>query len=589
MDGMDINFDPNPDPPLALYLDFDFDSRPIDNGDFDFDSRSIDNGDFAFDSLPIDDGDFAFSVPIPGLTPFSEPLSERSGGTASKAYIPKRPHRKSRAGCKQCKKRKVKCDEAKPACKACGLRKETCVYPNAPLSPASASPPSSSQTLAVRSRESSVEQVPYVEPACLVISEPLFRPGEMSDSMDMKMLWFYTTQTYHSFSIETGHSQVVDHVLKVRIVEHAFKSPFLMDCLMALSSLHLQTLNQVVPTRRAAAYRARAFEGYRNAIEAARPADFPALLACSLLMCALSSQMFREDDAKPLYIIDWMAVWRGIALIIDIISPMSIQQSGMSVLFVRPPIDLEKCTQYIPNNLLFMITSIKPDDPDYEHQKVYYEYLRYLGSLYMELTVHGFSPIMDLRVITFLTFVPRPLLPLAKERRPRVLIMLAYYLCFTRIMPPGAWWMRGIGDREIDNIIEVVGDEWAHLLRVPRMVSQATDRIEMARIIIDNQNWTPGEIDLYHKHRDPRTKTDLKLINNEGTEVQLAQGHWRFQSSDLVWSEPQTIDPSVRASSPTEKTDSRTDPGSKASSSSSPFHSPSCSFSTSGSSPSSWK
>ena len=78
-----------------------------------------------------------------------------------------------------------------------------------------------------------------------------------------------------------------------------------------------------------------------DAIEAANPSDFPALIATSLLMIALSSQMFRDPDAKPLYVIDWMQVWRGIGLIVEIVSPRVLQETGMAVLFYRPPIDLK--------------------------------------------------------------------------------------------------------------------------------------------------------------------------------------------------------------------------------------------------------
>ncbi|KAI0595832.1 hypothetical protein F4775DRAFT_344021 [Biscogniauxia sp. FL1348] len=480
-----------------------------------------------------------------------------SSNDTSKPYYSKRPHKKSRAGCRQCKRRKVKCDEAKPSCKACTLRKETCVYPDAAKpapapSPAptqaptqaqsqpqartqsaQSAPPYSNSSAAAASPDSSVESAVF-DPGAMVITEPLFRPGEMADSVDMKLLWFYTTKTFYSFSINTGRSPVIDHVLKVKVVEYAFQSPFLMDCLMALSALHLQSLDQPVPPQRLAAYRARAFEGYRTAIEAANPTDFPALLVCSLLMCALSSQMFREQNDKHIYIIDWMQVWRGISLIVDIISPTSIQESGMAVLFYRPPIDLERSTQYIPNNLLFMITSIKYGDADYEHQKTYYDFLRYFGSLYMELVEHGFSPIMDLRIITFLTFVPKPFYPLAREHRPRALVLLAYYLCFVKLLKDGVWWWQGISDREIKVICEEVGPGWSHLLRVPQMVMEAQTKLEVAKLIINNHNWTPKEIDLYERNRDPRSKADLKLITNDGTELDVSRGHWTYKATGIA-------------------------------------------------------
>lgn len=364
--------------------------------------------------------------------------------------------------------------------------------------------------------------------SALVVSEPLFRPSPMEDMTDMRVLWFYTTNTFNSFSIEGGHSPVIDNVLKVKVVEHAFNSPFLMQCLLGLASLQMQSLNQEVPSAKAATYRARAFQGYRDAIEAARPTDFPALLACSLLMCALSSEMFRDPSSKPLYIVDWMTVWRGIGLIVEIITPLSMYNSGLAVLFFRPPIDLEKAARHIPNNLLFMVQSIKEGDADYADQQTYYATLKYLGSLYMELE-KGFGPLLDLRIITFFTFIPKPFVPLAKEHRPRALIILAHYCAFTKLMV-GPWWMRGIAVRQIREIREEVSQSWSHLLTVPQKVALLADPVEIAKEILDNNTWTAPEEDLHSgETRDPRIK-ELRLINNEGVPTSIVDGRWVLEA-----------------------------------------------------------
>ncbi|KAI0555688.1 hypothetical protein F4679DRAFT_577813 [Xylaria curta] len=509
------------------------------------------------------DSDVAFDAPsdsdIPGtsvddadlLPPeSSSSMAQDTSAQTERRYLSKRPHRKSRAGCKQCKKRKVKCDEAKPACKACTLRKEQCVYPNAPpptlLPAAPHSPSSSTDPLPRQARRQSIEsadsETPYLDREMIpVITEPLFVPEQAADVIDMKMLWFYTAYSFQAFSINAGRSPAVDFALKIKIVEHAFRSPFLMDTLKALSALHLRSLNQPVPNHKLIEYQARAFQGYRNAIETANPVDFPALLGCSLFTIAMSSQTFRDPNGKRLFIVDWIAMWRGIGLIIELISPQAVKDSGLAAMFYRPPIDLEKATQYIPNNLLFMVTSIRHGDADYDHQKQYYELLKYLGSLYMELIEHGFGPVLDLRIMTLFTFCPRPLLALAKQLRPRMLVILAYWLCFVNILRSGSWWMQGLTP-QIGQIIEEVGDQWEHLMRVPRMVMETNDTVRMARLIIDNHNWTPGELDLYHKNRDPRTKTDLKLITNDGDEVEIADGHWRFKLNGVRWDMPSALD-----------------------------------------------
>jgi len=248
-------------------------------------------------------------------------------------------------------------------------------------------------------------------PQPLQVKEPLFTPAG-TDALDMKLLWFYTYKGFDSFSVQAGHQPQTDEILKVIIPRQAFANPFLMNCLLGLSALQLQDVDPDVSPERAIVYRAKAFEGYRRAVEEARPETYAALLATSLLLTALSSQMFRDPDARPLYIIDWMVVWRGIGLIVNLISPEALVDSGLSQLFSRPPIDLDASTTHIPNNLLFMISSIKEGDADFEHVDTYYETLKYLGSLYLELNENRFGPILDLRIIVWFTFVSCPrLLP----------------------------------------------------------------------------------------------------------------------------------------------------------------------------------
>ena len=433
-------------------------------------------------------------------------LQPPSDSKVEKPYHSKRPHKKSRAGCVNCKRRKVKCNEQRPTCQACTFRKEKCVYPAAPpiRAPTASSQDASPSSLSLSAVES-VESNPFR----LVVSEPLFRPTQVTDTLDMRMLWFWTAETYTSFSVESRRAPVFDAALKVKLVEYAFCSPFLMDCVMSLSATQMLILNQKVPPSRALAYRTRAFAGFRNAINAGDPADYPALIACSLLIAALSSQAFREADHKPLYIVDWIRVWHGIGLILHVVTPASLRDSGLAVMFYRPPVYLEKAAQYIPMNLLLMVASIAPGEVDHDYQEAYYKTLRYLGALYMELD-RGLGPVLDLRAITFFTFVSQEFAYLAQSRRPRALIILAYYLCFIKLNN-NTWWMQGISDPEIDHIYRIVGPEWAHLLSIPLKVRAATDQREIAGIIMDNPDWT-GE-DLYEQHVRGSTTYDFTLFN----------------------------------------------------------------------------
>lgn len=527
-----------------------------------------------FDHRPPSRHQHTIPTPMPPTPPADE-----------KPYHAKRPHRKSRLGCRNCKTRKVKCDEKKPSCRNCTLRKETCVYPSqsnpsAPArstagsasasasasasTPVSTTPPiaispvsvpalpsaplrvvatpispsvSSASPLSQRTNTSPLtstslsltQRSPVAPPSTrsrrlshddssssddsaelVVVEEPPFRVGG-ADAYDMKLLWFYTTETYSSFSIEAGKLPYVDNILKSSIVKFAFQSSFLMDCILGLSALHMQSLHMAVPLSKTIGYRARAFAGYRKAIEKADPKDFPALLACSLFMTSLSSEIFREADMKPLYIIDWMVVWRGIGLILELLPIDSLFDSGLAQLFSRPAFDLNQSALSIPANLLFMVTSIKEGDQDYPDTEAYYNTLKFLGGLYRELET-GFGPVLSLRIITWFTFLPGPFVELAKKRRPRALVILAHYLCFMKLVQK-VWWLNGVADRGIQDIIDHLSAEWQPLLRVPRSAIQMYDRVELAKLIQGNHAWEPRE------NEKTAVVTQLAMVNNAGEEV----------------------------------------------------------------------
>lgn len=342
------------------------------------------------------------------------------------------------------------------------------------------------------------------------MNEPPFKFGG-ADEHDMKFLWFYTTETFASFSVEPGRIPYVDRILKSTIPKFAFQSPFLMDCILGLSALHMQSLGLAVPMSKAITYRARAFAGYRQAIEKADATDFPALLVCSLLLTALSSELFRVTDVKPLYIIDWMIVWRGIGLIFDIIPVETMYQHGLEKLFSRGPVfDLNEAALHIPGNLLFMISTINQDDEDYSHIDTYYDTLRFLGGIYAELE-DGISPTLTLRIITWFTFLPKPFVELCRMHRPRALVIVAHYLAFFK-MVPNVWWIVGIGDRGIQDIIDALGPEWQTLLNVPRAAVHTSDRVDLARLIKGNHAWEPST------DKDSIEPT-MVMVNNVGEEV----------------------------------------------------------------------
>jgi len=341
---------------------------------------------------------------------------------------------------------------------------------------------------------------PHVTDACppelmndlQLLREPLFRPAVARDDFDMRLLWFYTTVTCSSFSVENTAERPVETIMRTRIVYHAFQTPFLMQSLFALAALHLQNLDQEIDPERALAYRATSFEGYRKAVEEADPETFPAMITNSLLLTALSSQAFRDADGKDLYIVDWMIVWRGIGLIIQTMGIERLCSSGLESLFYRPPMDLDDTAKHIPNALLYMISSIPESDPDFQETQTYYDTLKYLGALYQNLHDGGLGLTMILRIITWFTFIPHGFVELGRQRRPRALVIIAFYAAFLKLASP-VWWVKGIGQRTLRDICRHLGPEWSYFLTVPMHAMNTEDPEDLVRLILAEPEWLTAD------------------------------------------------------------------------------------------------
>ncbi|KAK3386998.1 hypothetical protein B0H63DRAFT_145127 [Podospora didyma] len=457
---------------------------------------------------------------------FSGGLSSSGSSKAletSKPYYTKRPHRKSRTGCRNCKRRKVKCDEARPTCRPCSLRGETCDYRPPPFS-------STSQT-----SSTSLEKRPTH--GVSVVTEPLFIPPER-DEVDMRLLWFYTTTTYKSLSPSSGKELSIDNALTVKIVEHAFSNPFLMNCVLSFASMHLQHLGQEgaadIPRNKSLVYRVKAFEGYRKAVERADPATFPALVVGSLLLCGLTTQMFRGEEATPLYILDWLIMWRGVGSMVFTTRIRRTHKSGLEVLFFRPAIDMDLAAQYIPINLLFMVASVTDDDDiDFPAIDAYHTNLKYLGSLYAELRNSGFHPILHLRVSSILSRLSLQFINVARKRQPRALIIVAYFLAFLKFVK-NIWWLSDIGDGEIQSISKFLGPAYDDLLRVPLATVGVTDYKAVARILLEDPSWEPPE----GYPRGPDGSRRLVWPHDNGVELHydpVTDNFTYHQGTEEVW------------------------------------------------------
>ncbi|KAF6831556.1 C6 finger domain-containing protein [Colletotrichum musicola] len=213
-----------------------------------------------------------------------------------------RSHRKSRHGCKDCKDRKIKCDETKPACVKCKTAGRSCSYltlrgnlpkPLTPLQPSQASTPGSPYHLSVFSVDSTNTPPP--------VPDECETPGSASDPTPAPQTSLSQFESYSLFHLdlldhfrgtltditEASHSYM-GRIFRLTYKE-ALRRPYLMDEVLAYTAAHKSTLvddadSKVLYHTEATRLQSRAITNLGMADEVVTEDNFLALFIFSVLL-----------------------------------------------------------------------------------------------------------------------------------------------------------------------------------------------------------------------------------------------------------------------------------------------------------------
>ncbi|KAL4935335.1 hypothetical protein BDV06DRAFT_234421 [Aspergillus oleicola] len=198
----------------------------------------------------------------------------------------RRTHRKSRHGCKSCKQRRVKCDEARPVCSNCKQREEECEYvTEASYIWAEEAPPRPTRRRKDRrnvKEDGSPREAPF---------QLLSRSGpgaSLNASLDMTQLrllvnWQHETCQFFSRDTETRI------VWQIYLVDEALVSPPLMHGILAVSALHLalsEQHHQALYLETATAHKGQALHYLREGLGHVTPENAKPMMGLSALVVA---------------------------------------------------------------------------------------------------------------------------------------------------------------------------------------------------------------------------------------------------------------------------------------------------------------
>ncbi|KAL5041089.1 hypothetical protein BDW71DRAFT_192483 [Aspergillus fruticulosus] len=210
-------------------------------------------------------------------------------------------HTKSRHGCFSCKLRRVKCDEARPACGACSSRGEPCTFPDPSTIPDTTGPTRKQPARGRRTRSLQPEGSVPDQPQSPRFSEP---PTEDVLAMDdLRLMQFYHLYTAPQMSLDDKRRIVWQRVVPILAAKHNY----LMHLLLAVGGVHMIATQELendtqgpetdtVGLRVIMEHYQRGLRGFREAVSQIAQLNSEAIYAGSLLLVAFTYASFQLSE-----------------------------------------------------------------------------------------------------------------------------------------------------------------------------------------------------------------------------------------------------------------------------------------------------
>ncbi|VUC35332.1 unnamed protein product [Clonostachys rosea] len=353
---------------------------------------------------------------------------------------PRRPHSKSRYGCLQCRKRRVKCDEAKPLCTRCSKRRETCSFTTEPGCTEEWS----------EHRNRSVEA-------------PLIQPKR---GRELYLMHHYTSKTCETMILKPGHHELFRDILPREAMQHEY----LADGILAVAALHLATLEPLQSSehiKTAMVYQDSGIRGFKEALSNVSDDNVNAIFSFSILIMIinLASTRFSSDLNPSENLVYIFELLRGVDTVVRS-SEQRLKEGPFKVLLEPPvggiqvapdPSEQESRAAAISSLHERARAISKYVGP--QTYEIYEAGIHSLETVFEE--VIGFSGRHGM-IIAWPVIAPHQLITLLKQSDPMALLIWIYYGVLTLEIHKH-WWGRDFGVlliRDLAQALLKIDQEW---------------------------------------------------------------------------------------------------------------------------------
>ncbi|KAK8071717.1 hypothetical protein PG996_005065 [Apiospora saccharicola] len=387
----------------------------------------------------------------------------------------RRRHIKSRSGCKNCKKRKVKCGEERPRCRNCSRRGSLCdladdsTVPDAPALQPAVSPPAP----APDAPDSQTTSLP-LPGAPTTIYDGAGLGG--FTVLDLELLHHYTTSTGPTLSSDP----VTRHYYLVDVPKLGFSHPHVLYSILALAASHLGHFR---PESRQYYY-AEATARHTAATSIAAPLlsnisvenSVPMYCFSSLTMFISFANLKNDDpffDASNV-IPGWLTLFRGMRTILEA-NGRAMLSSSIAFLFrsrgnvndkggpqQQQLTDHEALREFQD----YLDTCTSDEQTRQPLLSAFGDLRTAFTSFYAKEQQLGGNEDKTRSIFTWLYKIPDGYIDLLRQKDSDALCILAFF-CVLLHMLEHHWWLKGWGTHLIDGIYTAVGDAHHAWIRWP--------------------------------------------------------------------------------------------------------------------------
>lgn len=429
---------------------------------------------------------------------------------------PRLNHRKSRAGCLLCKKRKIKCSEDKPECTACAKHGVRCEYETVPQ------PRRKRETSNKLEGEASTSSSITPDPSSTGFGDPyeadfLDVTPDYRKQIELFLLHRFTCVVSSTFP--SAESVLLHHVYSRDAVQLSFSFPFLQNTILAITALYTalqqssdRSISDIAVPRIPPVFEsldfAQVHRVYMNlAIQQqrlslgeidARNAD--ALGLTSIMLSMMAGRLLSVSEPGAIYSPPVQALY-----IAEATGPII----HSSTTHLPPDSPMRKIMELGGTNLGSVFQGESPNDKsalfdlheanrfqhilDFEdvndvERRTTEATMAYTGALAFIGGIHAAIQRRDLdhqicrRIMSFAPVVPSHFIQLLGEKRPRALVIFAHFMALNKRVER-YWWLHGAAERDVKGIASILPEAWKWAMEWPlEMISHLATQSPMVNV-----------------------------------------------------------------------------------------------------------